>query len=108
MRVSEKFLTLNGARSDAAAPNRAAMCDNGYASVLNSLLLKQAGITKDTPQPRNGKISKDEHGEPTGAILGAPDLLSRFRQNRQQTHSGRMLKGYPLKSQTRENVTRAL
>jgi predicted amidohydrolase YtcJ len=71
---------------DAAAPNRAAMCDNGYASVLNSVLLKQAGITKDTPQPSNGKIIKDERGEPTGAILGAPDLLSHFRQSRPQTH----------------------
>ena len=72
---------------DAAAPNRAAMCDNGYASVLNSFLLKQAGITKDTPQPSNGKISKDERGEPTGTILGAPDLLARFRDNRPQTHA---------------------
>ena len=71
---------------DEAAPSRAAMCDNGYASVLNSVLLKQAGITKDTPQPSNGKISRDERGEPTGAILGAPQLLSRFRQSRPLTH----------------------
>ncbi len=72
---------------DEAAPDRAAMCDNGYAGVLNSVLLKQAGITRDTPQPANGKIIKDERGEPTGLILGAPQLLSRFRQSRPRTHA---------------------
>src|SRR5918994_6653363 len=41
---------------DAAAPGRAAMCDNGYAGVVNSVLLQQAGINRDTPQPPNGKI----------------------------------------------------
>lgn len=72
---------------DEAAPNRGAMCDNGYASVLNSVLLKEAGITRDTPQPPNGKIIKDERGEPTGLILGAPQLLSRFRGSRRRTHA---------------------
>jgi predicted amidohydrolase YtcJ len=72
---------------DAAAAGRAAMCDNGYASVLNSVLLKQAGITSGTPQPSNGKIIKDEQGEPTGIVLGAPQLLGRFRQSRPRTHA---------------------
>jgi predicted amidohydrolase YtcJ len=67
---------------DAAAPGRAAMCDNGYAGVLNSLLLERAGINRNTPQPPNGKIIMDERGEPTGLILGAPQLLSKFRPNR--------------------------
>ncbi len=71
---------------DAAAASRPAMCDNGYASVLNSVLLKQADITRDTPQPLNGKILKDANGEPTGVVLGAPQLLSRFRQSRPKTH----------------------
>jgi predicted amidohydrolase YtcJ len=71
---------------DSAAPGRPAMCDNGYAGVLNSALLKEAGITRDTPQPANGKIIKDERGEPTGLILGAPQLLARFRQSRQRTY----------------------
>jgi predicted amidohydrolase YtcJ len=71
---------------DEAAPGRAAMCDNGYASVLNSVLLKQASIDASTPQPPNGKIIKDEKGEPTGLILGAPNLLGKFRQSRARTH----------------------
>jgi predicted amidohydrolase YtcJ len=70
---------------DAAAPGRRAMCDNGYAGVINSVLLKEGGITRDTPQPPNGKIIKDAAGEPTGLILGAPQILSRFRQSRSRT-----------------------
>jgi predicted amidohydrolase YtcJ len=72
---------------DEAAPRRAAMADNGYASVLNSVLLKKAGITRATPQPPNGKIIKDDRGEPTGLILGAPQLLRPFRRSRPRTHS---------------------
>jgi predicted amidohydrolase YtcJ len=70
---------------DTAAPGRLAMCDNGYAGVLNSALLKEAGITRDTPQPPNGKIIKDDRGEPTGLIRGTPQLLARFRQSRPRT-----------------------
>ena len=70
---------------DAAAPGRAAMADNGYASVLNSLLLAKLGITRDTPAPANGKIIRDEKGEPTGLILGAPQLLRPLRQSRTPT-----------------------
>jgi hypothetical protein len=71
---------------DAAAPGRAAMCDNGYAGVLNSVLLERAGITRDTPEPPNGKIIKDERGEPTGLVLGAPQILGKFRTSRSSNH----------------------
>ncbi len=64
---------------DEVAPNREAMLDNGYASVLNSVLLKKLGITRDTPQPANGRIEKDQKGEPTGLILGAPQLVQKLR-----------------------------
>ncbi len=75
---------------DAAAPDREAMVDNGYASVLNSALLKRLGITRDTPQPANGRIVKDEKGEPTGLVLGAPDLLAKFRGSRTYTAKDRL------------------
>lgn len=71
---------------DAAAPGRLAMTDNGYASVLNSAALRKLGITRETPQPANGKIIKDEKGEPTGLILGAPQLLGPLRGSRQATY----------------------
>jgi hypothetical protein len=44
---------------DKAAPGRLAMTDNGYASVLNSTLLAKLNITRDTPQPSDGKIIKE-------------------------------------------------
>jgi len=72
---------------DAPAAGRLVICDNGYASVLNSALLAKAGITRDTPQPANGKIIKDEHGEPTGLILSAPQLLAPFRRSRERSHT---------------------
>ena len=65
---------------DAAAPDRPAMTDNSYASVLNSFLLKKLNITRDTPQPANGKIIKDVRGEPTGLVLGASHILGPLRR----------------------------
>src|SRR5258708_20884743 len=66
------------------------MLDNGYASVLNSVLLKKLGITRDTPQPANGRIEKDGKGEPTGLILGAPQLLQSVRDSRVATDKDRL------------------
>jgi predicted amidohydrolase YtcJ len=61
---------------DAASGAREAMTDNSYAAVLNSALLRRLNITRDTPQPPNGKIIKDAKGEPTGLILGARQLVT--------------------------------
>ena len=58
------------------------MLDNGYASVLNSALLKKLNITRDTPQPANGTIVKDDKGEPTGLVLGASQILGKLRASR--------------------------
>ncbi len=71
---------------DEAAPGRLVIADNGYASVLSSALLRKVGITRETPQPPDGKIIKDEQGEPTGLILGAPRLLGPLRRTRARTH----------------------
>ncbi|MBI1788851.1 MAG: amidohydrolase [Acidobacteria bacterium] len=75
---------------DEAAPGRPAMTDNGYASVLNSAALQKLNITRDTPQPANGKIIRDAKGEPTGLILGAPQLLGPLRASRSATHADRL------------------
>jgi predicted amidohydrolase YtcJ len=71
---------------DAAAPGRRVMCDNGYASVLNSVLLQSMSIDRNTAQPSDGKIIKDEKGEPNGIVLGAPNLLRKLRASRPRTH----------------------
>lgn len=40
-----------------------------FPSVANSMALKLAGVTRDTPEPYNVEIVKDERGEPTGVFL---------------------------------------
>jgi predicted amidohydrolase YtcJ len=75
------------AELDRAAPRHVAVTDNGYAASLNSLALKKVGITRDTRQPPNGRIGKDDTGEPTGLVLGAPDLLGELRRASPPTHA---------------------
>ena len=40
-----------------------------FPSVANSLALKRAGVTRDTPAPHNVEIVKDARGKPTGVFL---------------------------------------
>ena len=47
------------------------------ASAINSKALELAGITRDTADPYNGRICKDEDGEPNGILLGQAVLLVR-------------------------------
>ena len=67
---------------DAAAPRQPTVFIWQYANrqlqVLNTAALKAAGITRDTPAPRGGKIVKDEAGEPTGVLDDAPSLTSKW------------------------------
>jgi predicted amidohydrolase YtcJ len=52
---------------------------DGHSSWANSKALQLAGITKDTPDPTNGKIVRDEIGEATGALKeAAGDLVSKL------------------------------
>jgi hypothetical protein len=49
---------------------------DGHNGVANSLALKMAGITRETPDPHHGKIERDEKGEPTGLLReSAKDLV---------------------------------
>ncbi len=52
---------------------------DGHTSWANSKALALAGITRETPDPLNGKIMRDEQGEATGALLEeAGELVSKF------------------------------
>lgn len=75
---------------DEAAGDREAAVDNGYASVLDSALLKRVGISRNTPQPANGRIVEDQNGQPTGLILGASQLLTLVRGSRSFTPGERL------------------
>ncbi|HEX4485344.1 MAG TPA: amidohydrolase [Terriglobales bacterium] len=52
---------------------------DGHSSWANSKALEIAGITRNTPDPVNGKIVRDEKGEATGALSeAAGDLVSKL------------------------------
>jgi len=55
---------------DKAAPNNPVFLrqTTGHFAVTNSMALKLAKITKDTPSPKGGTIEKDGDGNPTGII----------------------------------------
>ncbi|MFI0485340.1 amidohydrolase [Actinomadura sp. 9N215] len=51
---------------------------SGHATAVNSIVLRLAGITRDTVPPPGGVIDKDASGEPTGVLReSAAGLVSR-------------------------------
>lgn len=51
---------------------------DGHMSLANSLAVKLAHVTNDTPEPTGGEIVRDPHGEPTGIFKdAAQDLIFR-------------------------------
>ncbi|TXI90210.1 MAG: amidohydrolase [Burkholderiaceae bacterium] len=44
---------------------------DGHMAVANSMVLKMAGISKDSPEVPGGEIVRDKHGEPTGLLRDA-------------------------------------
>lgn len=56
---------------DAAAPEHPVVLvrADGHALVANSLALRLAGVTRDTPAPSGGEILHDASGEPTGMLV---------------------------------------
>ncbi|HEX3355178.1 MAG TPA: amidohydrolase [Terriglobales bacterium] len=62
---------------------------DGHSSWVNSKALALAGITRDTPDPPNGKIIRDDKGEATGALQeSAGDLVARLTPK--PTHAERL------------------
>ncbi|MBZ5529008.1 MAG: amidohydrolase [Acidobacteriia bacterium] len=66
---------------DAVAPRNPVFLTHvsGHVAVANSLALKLAGITRDTPNPPGGEIERDAAGEPTGILKegAAMELLGK-------------------------------
>lgn len=48
---------------------------DGHTIWANSLALRRAGITRDTPDPVGGEIVRDAHGEPTGILRESAQKL---------------------------------
>jgi predicted amidohydrolase YtcJ len=60
---------------DLAAPNNPVSIPGPHYVIVNSLALKLAGVTRDTPDPQGGQVYKDSNGEPTGLLM---DNAGRF------------------------------
>jgi predicted amidohydrolase YtcJ len=64
---------------DTVVPDRPAFLPNrdGHGAWVNSRALELAGITKDTPDPADGRIERDANGEPSGTLHeGAMTLVN--------------------------------
>lgn len=64
---------------DAVVSDRPAFLTSrdGHSAWVNSKALEVAGIDAETPDPADGRIERDEHGEPAGALHdGAMNLVS--------------------------------
>ncbi len=64
---------------DTVVPDRPAFLPNrdGHGAWVNSRALELAGITKDTPDPADGRIERDANGAPTGTLHeGAMSLVN--------------------------------
>lgn len=66
---------------DAVVPDRPVYLVNRdhHGAWVNTRALELAGLTRDTPDPADGRIERDERGEPTGLLQeGAMDLVARL------------------------------
>jgi predicted amidohydrolase YtcJ len=71
-------------------PNR-----DGHSAWVNSYALKIAGVSRDTPDPADGRIERDDRGEPSGTLHeGAQNLVDEHapEPSAEQQHEG-LLKG---------------
>jgi predicted amidohydrolase YtcJ len=76
------FPAANPSRAplDEAVPDRPVALEaaDGHSLWANSRALALAGITRDTPDPPNGRIERDARGEPSGTLReNAMDLVLR-------------------------------
>ena len=54
---------------------------SGHITVVNSFMLEQAGVTKETPDPPGGALDRDPDGTPNGVLReSARGVLSRGRR----------------------------
>jgi predicted amidohydrolase YtcJ len=63
------------AELDEAAPKHPVLYHAGPAGICNSMALKVSGITRDTPNPKNGVIVRDDKAEATGMLRNAYGVL---------------------------------
>jgi predicted amidohydrolase YtcJ len=73
--LKEQRLPYRADLDKIAATTPVVVVRGGHEYVLNSAALDKWGITKQTPQPAGGRISRDEHGELNGELLDRAKAL---------------------------------
>jgi predicted amidohydrolase YtcJ len=70
---------------NAVSPNNPVMLEHasGHAAFVNDAALKRAGITRDTPNPPGGDITKDASGNPIGLLNERAQGLVRVERDGQ-------------------------
>lgn len=77
MQLKDQRLPLAEELETAAPNNPVVVVRGGHSIILNNLALKKWGITKDTPVPDGGQISRDKQGNLTGEIMdNAKELVT--------------------------------
>ena len=95
---------------DELFPDRPVLLEgfDGHTYWANTAALKLTGITRDTPDPLNGKIVRDSHGEPTGVLQeSAADLVLKMVPQPSRTEVLRSL-GAALAEANRVGLTRVI
>jgi predicted amidohydrolase YtcJ len=71
--VEKRYLTRE--ELDRAAPDHPVCLPIGHFTLVNSLALSKAGVTRDTPDPAGGIIHRSSDGEPNGTLEEAAESL---------------------------------
>ncbi|MGI6855878.1 amidohydrolase [Mesorhizobium sp. 1B3] len=69
--LSEKRLPNRHDIDDVSPQHPVQFMRNGHITIANSLALKLAGITAETPDPEGGKFGRDADGSPNGILYEA-------------------------------------
>jgi predicted amidohydrolase YtcJ len=76
--LKEQRLPLRQDLDKAAPDTPVVLIRGGHEFILNTAALKKWGITRDTPDPSGGSITRDASGEPNGELVDAAKSLARL------------------------------
>lgn len=97
-RLKDKRFLNKRDLDNATTEHPVAITFGAHVTVANTLALKLANITKDTPDPAGGWIEKDESGEPTGILRekARPLVLNLINPGGRELNEDYIKRGLPI------------